>query len=222
VTDWAAHAPTQIDGIDMTYILICGNDGYMYRSTDAARTFETVDEGEATTQNLTRVMIARDNPQVAYAVGAAAAIIKTENGGRTWVNLATTPAAGVIYGLYVKNQYSVIIVDAAADIFTTDDGGETWSVKQADPDGWPTTVTHCDIKACGCDEYWMIVSNDTINRVYRNVDGGADGFWFYRSTEHWEALPDIPWAVACCNSNRAVVVGGDGNTPGTNFVGLFA
>ncbi len=222
VADWAANAPTQIDGIDRTYILICGNNGYIYRSTDAARTWETMDAGEATTDNLTRIMIARDNPQVAYAVGENAAIIKTENGGRTWVNLATTPAAGTIFGLYVKNQYSVIIVDAAADIFTTDDGGETWSAKQADPDGWPATITHCDIDACGCDEYVMIATDDSVNRVYRNVDGGADGLWYYRRTEHWEALPDIPWAVACCDSSRFVAVGGDGATPGTNFAFLAA
>ena len=222
VTDWAANAPTQIDGIDRSYILICGNNGYVYRSTDAARSWETMDAGEANSDNLTRIMIARDNPQVAYAVGENAAIIKTENGGRTWVNMATTPAAGTIFALYVKNQYSVIIVDAAADIFTTDDGGETWSAKQVDPDGFPTTITHCDIKAHGCDEYVMTASDDTVNRIYRNVDGGADGFWFYRSTEHWESLSDIPWAVAACGPNRFVAVGGDGATPGTNMAYLLA
>ncbi len=192
----------------------------MYRSTDAARSFETVDAGAATTQNLTRVMIARDNPQVAYAVGAAAAIIKTENGGETWFSLTATPAAGIIYGLYVKDQYNVIIVDASADIFTTSDGGATWTAKQEDPPGFPTTITHCDITACGCDEFYMTATDGAVNRVYRNVYGGADGYWFYRSTDHWEALPDDPYAVACCGPNRAIVVGGNAST--TNFVYLLA
>jgi len=219
VTDFAANAPTQIDGIDMTYILICGNNGYMYRSTDAGRNFETVDAGAATTENLTRVMIARDNPQVAYAVGANEVVIKTENGGETWFAV-TTAGTGTIFGLNVKNQHQVLVVSIDENIYETVDGGVTWTA-QEQPDGFAIgTMTHADIVSCGCDEYFLSVTDGTINRVYRNVYGGASGYWYYQLTSEWEAIPDDVYAIACCGPNRAIAVGGNGSN--TNFIYLLA
>jgi hypothetical protein len=51
----------------------------------------------------------------------------------------------------------------------------------------------------------------------RNVEGGADGYWFDKIDAEWEGggggfLDGIPAAIACCGPNHAIVVGGNGTT----------
>jgi len=203
----AANMPRQIDGIDQYYILMCGDSGYMYRSTDAGRTWYTVSAATATVQDLDRVMIARDNPQVAYAIGASNAFIKTENGGRTWLDVGGPSAGDALLGLWVKNAHHVLVLNDDGELWETVDGAESWTM-QIDPDGMPATLTYGDIVGCGCDEYYMVATDGTELLIYRNVYGGASGFWYTRGTEHWEVLADDPTCIACCGPNRAVAAGG--------------
>ena len=206
----AGNTPRQIDGLDQCYILMCGANGYMYRSVDAGRTWETVDRGAATTQNLNRVMIARDNPQVAYAIGASNAFIKTENGGETWLDVGGPSPTDTLLGLFVKSAYHVLVLNDDGELWETVDGGVSWTMQETPPgmavgDG---VLTFGDIVGCGCDELYMIATDGTELLVYRNVYGGAAGFWYTRSTAHWEVLADDPICIACCGPNRAVVGGG--------------
>lgn len=203
----AGNAPRQIDGIDQCYVLMCGAAGYMYRSVDAGRTWETVDRGAATTQNLNRVMIARDNPQIAYAVGASNAFIKTVNGGETWLDIGGPSATDALLGLWVKSAYHVLVLNDDGELWETVDGGASWTM-QEDPYGMPATLTYGDIVGCGCDELYMVATDGTDLLIYRNVYGGASGFWYTRGTSHWEALADDPTCIACCGPNRAIAAGG--------------
>jgi len=66
--DMATYEPNCVDMLDQSFIVVGGDAGYMYGSYDGARTWETLDEGNATTFAITDVMIARDNPLVIYAV----------------------------------------------------------------------------------------------------------------------------------------------------------
>jgi len=206
----ATNTPRQIDGIDQCYILMCGDSGYMYRSVDAGRRWETVDAGAATTQDLNRVMIARDNPQVAYAIGQSNAFIKTENGGETWLDVGGPSAADNLFGLWVISAYHILVLNDDAELWESIDGGISWTMQETPPgmtigDG---VLTFGDIVGCGCDELYLTASSATEFLVYRNVYGGAAGFWYARGTEHWEALADDVHCIACCGPNRAIAAGG--------------
>jgi len=213
-TAWGTNGPYDADGIDQSFIVMVHKGGRVWGTYDVARTWELLDDGHATSSNLLRVMIARDNPQVIYAVGAANSLIKTENGGQNWFALAG-PSGGtdIMTALWVKDQFHVLIGDDDGQIHETSDGGENWTTQDALPDLGAVPVVR-DIVGCGCDGLFAAVghSGGTMHRIYRNVDGGASGRWY---------VPDNmlrptyePAGIACCDINRAIIVGGDGTSNG--------
>jgi len=213
VTDWVANAPKCIDAIDMTFIVIGGANGYLWKSTDAARTWETIEAGLATTDDIIRVEIARDNPQVIYAIGDTNAVIKSENGGETWASTVTTPGTASL-ALWVKDQNHVLIGDNVGGIYETSDGGVTW-VAQTAPDDLPAAPYITDIIGCHrTGVAWMTVEhNSGANHVIlRNVDGGADGRWYLPANA--DDLTHEPVAIAASGPNRALAVGGDATPAG--------
>ena len=218
VTDWAAHAPLQIDGFDQSDIVIVGKDGYIWQSQDGARTWVTKDRGDASGgADLTKVKIAKDNPMVRYAIGATGEVVKSENGGDNWFPLVGPSAPAPLLAILVKNQSDLILVDNAAGVHTTEDGGQTWNT-QSLPDGFPdAALTHASLEMCGCDRVWMSGTDGTAHAVLENIDGGADGKWYQVAGQ---TIPDDPIALACCDPNRVIVVGGDGTT--TEVIGLIA
>jgi len=120
-TDWATNGPNSSDGIDQSFLVTVHDAGHIWGSYDAARTWELLDDAHATAQNLRKVMIARDNPQVIYAVGEDGVIVKTESGGRNWF-LQTSPCAGdAIHALWVKDQFHVLVCN---------DDGEVWETSE--------------------------------------------------------------------------------------------
>lgn len=207
VTDWAAHAPTQIDGIDQTFVVVCGADGYIYGSYDAGRNWETLDAGIATNVSLSRIMIARDNPSVIYAIGTGGVVVKSVNGGETW-DTVTSAGAAALSALWVVDQNTVLVGDQVGAIYETEDGGTTWTA-QAAPPSLPAAPYINDIVGCGCGVLWMVVEHHAgANHViYRNVDSGADGRWFIPTDG--DSITYEPRAVTCCDQNRAVIVGGN-------------
>lgn len=222
----ATYAPRQLDMIDQGFIVVCADSGRIWGSYDAARTWEVLDDGNATTKQLNRVMIARTNPQVIYAVGNTDTIIKSENGGETWFEPVATPTGSTnITALWVENQSRVLVGTSAGEVFETVDGGATWTEQVDLPSISSATIkedtTISDIVACGCGVYWLVTKltdTDGIKRVYRNVDGGASGRWF--NPEPGAAATYDLEAIACCSSNRAIAVGGNGT--GIGDVILFA
>lgn len=211
-TDWATNGMNDIDGLDHTFIVMVGDAGHIWVSYDAARNWELSDDGLATTQNLTRVMIARDNPLVIYAAGASNALVKTENGGKNWYALTGPCAGDAITALYVKNQYDVLVGNDDGEIHQTEDGGESWA-QQTDLPDLPAAPMLVDIIGCGCDGVYAIVyhTGGTGHRIYRNIDGGADGRWYI--PENVPTPPDQRQRrMACCDINTAVSVGGSGDT----------
>jgi len=215
--DWLTNGPKDLDGIDQAFIVMVHENGHVYASTDAARTWELMDDAQATEKTLERVMIARDNPEVIYAVGCAnttdsdGTIIKSINGAENWFAL-TDPRSGetsfCYTALWVANQTDVLVGCDDGEIWETEDGGVTWA-QQLDPPGFPDLGPSVnDIVGCGCDVLWMAVSGTTASEsvIYRNVDGGASGRWFIPSEA--DGITQPPLAIACAGVNLAVAVGG--------------
>jgi photosystem II stability/assembly factor-like uncharacterized protein len=213
-SDWTTNPPACLDALDQTFIVMGGNNGYVYSSEDAARTWTTRSSGEATSSNLTNIMIARDNPMVIYATSNAAdVVVKSENGGRTWFAVTATGTAGTgPTALWVVNQSIVLVGTDAGEIFQTLDGGTTWT-EQVDLPGATVkaNVTINDFDGCGCDVIYMVAreSGGAGDRIYRNVDGGAQGRWYEPSDIDTPTAGAGPVdAITCCGPNHAVGVGG--------------
>jgi photosystem II stability/assembly factor-like uncharacterized protein len=211
-TDWS-DGPNCSDGVDQSFIVLVADSGHIWGTYDAARTWEILDDGVATAQHLTDVMIARDNPQVIYAVGGSNAVVKTDNGGRNWYALTGPCAGDAITALLVRDQYHVLIGNDDGEIWETSDGGETWTQQDTLPE-LPAAPIITDFTECGCDGLYatMMHTNSTNHRIYRNVEGGASGRWYIPDNV---ATPTYELrAVTCCDINRAIAVGGDGATNG--------
>lgn len=207
------HAPTSVDMIDQSFVVVGGADGYIYGSWDAARTWETLDAGNATTNPITRIMIARDDPMTIYGVCAAAdVVVKTVNGGKTWFTTTATGMAGTgPTALWVTSRNHVLVGSDAGEIWETNDGGTTWT-EQADLDGIGTkaNVTIADMAGCGCGVVGLITENsaDNARYFYRNVDNGSSGRWFQPAEYEAIAAAKIVTGLTCCSPNHFIAVGG--------------
>jgi len=186
-----------------------GQNGYVYGSFDAARTWETLSDGSATAGNLVDIMISRDNPQVIYAIDATG-VIKSKNGGESFFAV-TAHGGGNALSLYVINQSTVLIGTDAGEIYQTVDGAVTW-VEQGDLPGLTTKADNSieSITGCGCGVMFLVASDTTANeqKVFRNVDGGASGRWFEPADYEDPGASNVMTRVACCSANHAIVTGG--------------
>lgn len=219
---WTA-GPNSSDAIDQSFIVMVHDSGHISGSYDAARTWEWLEDGNVTDVTLNRVMIARDNPQVIFAIGARNTVEKSENGGQNWFTLSGPGAAAdSLTAIWVKDQFHVLVMNDDADVFETSDGGETWEQQEVLPNLLGSGVVGRDMMGCGCDGVWAIVGHSgaygtiTYHRIYRNVDGGASGRWFV--PENVQTPTREPRGIACCDINRAIVVGGIGITGSVTLI----
>lgn len=229
-TDMTTYPPLAGDAITPDKLILVGTDGYVWMSTDFGDTWTTVDAGGASSgEDLTKVVICRQNPAVIYAVGANNAIVKSENGGYTWVGLTGPSAGDALVALEVLHQNDLLVGNDDGELWYSADGGETWVMQGAFP-GLPAAASLNAISCCACGSmdkhgvcYAVVEDTSSLSfgvgahMLYRNAGWGAN---------QWEAetgfgllnLP--PLDVVCCHNNRALVVGGNGTDEG--FTGLIA
>lgn len=222
------HYAQDTDALSPAHIVAVGLLGYCYYSDDGGLSWVTADAGVATTQNLRKVKIARDNPSVVYAIGASNAIIKSENGGYNWNALTGPSPADNLTALYVKDEMHLLVGNDDGELWQSDDGGITWTRQALTGDFTPAAgVTQIyDIVGAGNDVVYMIVHDtaDTKQLLYRNVDGGATGRWYLEDNGDLtgRAATQMPNAIACCGVNKAIVVGGETGAPSSGFVAIAA
>ena len=223
-TDLTAHPPNDIDAASQSLIVVAADDGYIYLSRDGLVTCPAVQEGGITTDNLTGVEIAPSNRQIIYVWSSADdIIIKSENGGETWFQVATTGTTGGITALKVHHDDAnfVLVGTDAGEIYETKDGGETWD-EQPDLVGMTTkadvTINDLDTQGGGV---WFLAFNEggegDVHRVYVNYEDGAGGAWEYFNPLDGEtyATTEPVLALAVADTNRCVAVGGDGAAAAT-------
>lgn len=231
--DMVTNPPRCLHALDQSFVVAGAENGYIYGTSDAGTTWDTLDAGVATTQDINKVRICKTNSAVIYAIGQGNALIKSENGGETFFAL-TGPAVGDnLTALWIYDENHLLIGDDDGELWESSDGGETWTQQEALPEvtaAAGTTIIR-DIAGCGCGVLWLIWGDtsvtsftvDTEQYLFRNVDNGASGRWFVPENGELQAnRAQTPNAVVCCGPNRALVVGGEVAGVATGFVALAA
>lgn len=215
--DFATHAPIQIDGVDQTKIFICGEDGYIWLTDDGGRTIQQSNIGSAstTTQDLFKIYIDRGNHLNIWACGASNALLKSENGGNTWFPITGPSAGDDLLSIWADGD-QVLIVNNDGEMWESQDGGDTWTQQTALP-SMTATLTSAEIAYHSAEVFYLVATDATTHNVYRNVEGGAAGYWEKVNT----ANPAQPYvSIAVVDQNLAVPVGGSGTT--ANQFGLIS
>jgi photosystem II stability/assembly factor-like uncharacterized protein len=109
---------------------------------------------------------------VGYVASAKGAIIKTEDGGRTWESVrgekSAAEAVRAIFFLDRDVGWAACGDGTSSRILHTVDGGASWSVQMLPPYGYPHAVAFGDAK-----KGWAVPNWYEDNVVLRTEDGGA-------------------------------------------------
>jgi photosystem II stability/assembly factor-like uncharacterized protein len=198
----AAGSPLDIWSVG-NYAFVVGDGGYVYGTADPTAGLTVLDAGVATTQNLSKVHAISE--EFAVAVGAAGAIIYTED-GVTWATAPTSPSGNALTAVWVKNK-DEWFVSTVTQLYYTLDRGVTWTAKNL-----PITPVDIDDIAMSTDSvmyvsvvYSTLAIADT-GRIYRSYDGG---YSFVNTPEGVATIPaaDAYTAIAACKHDANFVVG---------------
>ncbi|MHC4101402.1 MAG: YCF48-related protein [Planctomycetota bacterium] len=118
-----------------------------------------------TDQNLEAVQFPVDD-QTGYAAGGPGTILKTTDGGETWVAQTSGSAAG-LRGMCFVNASIGFVVGSGGEILRTDDGGATWVPQTSN-----TTEVLRDV-VFPVDDQTGYISGDN-GTILKTVDGGAN------------------------------------------------
>lgn len=213
----AAKAPNAIVSLGRAFTWIVGDGGYIYFSDDITAGVVVQTDGSVTVQSL-KGIAAWDNLHL-VAVGAANAVLTTENGGANSWAAITGPNIGVTLNcVAMKTQGEWIVGDDGGQLWYTRDTGVSWTEKRFPGSG------SGKVKA-------IAFSNDTVGYlshttaaprgyVLRTVDGGQS---FYR-------LPETPGlsfndndglnALAVCEEDMNLVYAVGLGANGTDGIAL--
>jgi photosystem II stability/assembly factor-like uncharacterized protein len=182
---------------------IVGDAGYVYFTTDPTDSVTVQDAGVATAQNLRAVHAY--NTDLVIAVGAANAIIYTENGGDTWASL-TGPAPGVVLNcVFAVSETIWWVGTAGGRLYYTTDQGQNWTEKTFPGSGSGEVR---DIVFVNQTVGFMAHDTTTpAGRIFRTVSGGNS---WYILPEGIGTLPanDRVNALAVCENEPNIVYGG--------------
>jgi len=216
VPAFAVFAPLTVSIMNYGKILIGGEDGYMWISTDTGVTLKSVDEGVVTAGDITRIKFASRN--VVYAVGALNTMKKSVNGGYSW-SAITAPAAGAgetISALLPVTDLIVLIGYGLTGIgvFYTTDGGDNFTRDTS----LPAADLYTGFGMCGCGVVWLAgTTGSGVGFIYRNVESGVPARWDNIAIDDGGVgYSDI----VCCGPNHALAVGGPSGLYGAGVITL--
>lgn len=205
----AAHGPNAIWSHDTGNTYIAADGGYVYKMTNPTSAVTVIADGSATTQNLYDI---RGNGNTIVAVGAANAVIVSNNNGATW-SLVTGPhVATVLRTVEVITSLIWWVGDDSGNLYYTVDGGTNWT--EATPDSTLTKINK--IRFVNEVVGFFIAELSGSNRLYRTKSNGNT--WSYERPY----ISGLPTAenynfVAPCDYNT-VLVGGLKTSPSTDGI----
>ncbi len=208
----AAGSPNALWSSSATESWIAGDGGYVYKITDVTAGATVQTSGSVTSEDLGAIH-GIDELNI-VAVGANNAVIRTTNGGDTWVSV-TGPAVGVVLNaIWMRTELEWFIGDASGQLWYTRDAGVNWTEKTFPGSGAGVVR---DIKFATPTVGYLAHDTATpAGRILRTIDGGNS---WYVLPEGTGSIPanDRIGALAACGEDVNVVFGGgldDGGTDG--------
>lgn len=105
-------------------VFFAGDGGYIYKATSVTSGVSVIESGTATSENLLR--ISGNYDQTIVAGGENGALIMSDDGGRIWASVPTSPTTDDIQALGIKNKYEFWVGTSAGEVHYTLDGGNNW------------------------------------------------------------------------------------------------
>jgi photosystem II stability/assembly factor-like uncharacterized protein len=181
--------------------------GYLYRSTDAGRTWELVDLPEPPIEPATDPrgpgsefdiphFFGREGVMFAFAATSrsnkAEFAYVTHDGGRTWAATSPVPieqgAGSPIYVADVLDASTWFVYSTSGELSTTTDGGESWTTRPIGGPGPPDLVSRLSFTSV--EDGWALDSDGDPAEPYvlwHTSDGGED--WQVVLTDHPTSPP---------------------------------
>ena len=106
--------------IDVNTVFFCGQNGMIIKTHDGGQTWEQ--KNSHTSTHLQQIKFADE--QVGFACGEET-LLKTTDGGESWINVETNPEMGFHYSYSTLSQPNLFMVDADT-IYVTDSYNNLW------------------------------------------------------------------------------------------------
>lgn len=200
----ANKGPNAIFSQGSTFNWLVGDGGYIYFSDDITSGVTVQSAGAQTVQNLAAIHGSDEFNLV--AVGAANAVLFTNDGGNNWASV-TGPAVGVdLTAVWVKSDKVWIIGTASGKLFYTQDGGGTFTEKAFSGSGsgkvWDISFSTPTVG------YMSHATATPTGRVFRTIDGGFS--WYILPEAAGLSIPDNDriTKLAACSEDPNLVFGG--------------
>jgi len=147
-----------------------------------------------------------EGTQVGYAVGVAGTILKTTDGGNSWV-AESSHTGNALNSVYFKDNNTGFAVGTRGAIIGTTDGGATWTASAVGTD----PLTYVRFPSNGLVGYIGASLLAIGTKMLKTTDGG--GTWVSKTN----GLGPLSWTTSCAfaTDNQGVVVGHLGMVYGT-------
>jgi photosystem II stability/assembly factor-like uncharacterized protein len=202
-----------IFALDDHHMWLASAAGYIYFSADAGETWTAQDAGVATAGDYFQVKFEGQGMH-GYAVAETGVVVRTVDGGVSWVACTTTiTATPDVISVAVIDSDTAWVGTATGGLWFTTDAGVTWTQRT----GWVGSGAG-KVHAVGfVNDYVGFMLSDTaapVGRVLRTIDGGFN------------------WTVLTSDANNGLtsMFVGDSNyivytglvSSGTGFIGFLA
>lgn len=166
----AAGTPVDVFVAGPRAVFMCGDGGYIYKSTDITAGWTVINAGDTTTTDLNRIH--GDGRGILFAVGDSGVVIYSINSGLTWAATAANPSASNNTAVWVFTDKYVWVGTAGGKLFYSETGGKTWTERTFSGSG--SGIVY-DIVAATQEAIWFSHSTTApLARIFSSWDGGAD------------------------------------------------
>lgn len=176
-------------------VLLVGERGLIFRSTDGGKNFQQVDS--PTRRMICSVILADD--QLAYAVGHDMTVLRSRDSGHSWQQVYRDPDADLaLFSVVSLGGGKVLAVGSFGTVLLSDDDGENWRQQLISEDG-PHLYS---VKQMGSN---LVVVGE-FGSIFKSEDAGDS--WNLLESPYEGTFFDV---IPLVNSQRLLLLGLRGN-----------